>query len=84
MPRYSFECRFCDGITEIYLHDGDKLNYRAVRCEICGKKHLRLVLYVKHVAQLIAILQEQLEEMAIKIEELENGSEGGHTYEVKN
>lgn len=74
----------CDGITGIYLNDGDRLNKRAVRCEHCKCKHVQLILYVEHTGHMIAILQECLSKMAQRIEDLENGEVGGQDYEVKN
>ena len=84
MPRLEFECRFCEGITGVYLEDGRTLDYRRMRCEHCGKKHLRLILYVRHTAHMLEILQDALAKMAERIEDLENGEVGGQDYEVKN
>lgn len=85
MPRYEFECILCNGLTEIYLHDGDKLKWTAVRCEHCKeKKGIQLILFVRDASHMIKIIQEQLEKMSKRIEELENGEEPSQDYEIKN
>lgn len=84
MPRWEFECRFCEAVTGVFLNDGQHLNYRALRCEFCGKKHLRLILFTRDASHMIGILQETLAKMAERIEDLENGEPPGQDYEVKN
>lgn len=83
MPQYEFGCLFCEGITSIYLYEGDKLNYRALRCEFCGEKQMRLNLYCRNTAQMIRHLQDQVHELTFRIEELESDEESGHSYESK-
>jgi hypothetical protein len=84
MPRYEFQCLFCERFTEIYLPDGNSLNFRAVRCEFCNNKHLQLNLFVKDSVEATALLQEQIEQLLKRVEELENGEERDQDIQVKN
>lgn len=83
MPRYEFRCLKCLGITIFFLNDGDSMNLATARCEFCFSKKIQIEQFNQNVADVIAALQEQIEEMSEKINALENGDEPDQTLERK-